>query len=325
MKGLTAVALAFLIAWIGVPMTARLSNRIGAVDVPKDWRRMHKRSIPRGGGIVIFFAVVTAWIVLLPHTSVMIAAMEGGLLLFAVGLADDIWSLDAIFKLSVQIFAATLAVAELGAFEGIFFLLAVLWVVTLANAHNFVDGLDGLLGGTAAVEGVCLSALLLLIGQRSVAVMPLVLSAACLGFLRYNLSPARIFAGDCGSGTVGFLLGVLSLPAFIGATWSLGVLAPLLVFAYPLTDLFTAILRRISRGQSLFSADRAHLHHRITATGLSHGRCTALLLLLSASLGCVGILLSRETEAIGASLAIVSAILLMIGIRRFLLHFAQNG
>ena len=325
MKGVAAVLLTYLIAWGSIPTVARISRRIGAIDVPTDWRRMHKRSIPRGGGISIFAAILAGWLLFCPHTSLMWAAIGGGTVLFAVGLADDIFGLDPFFKLASQIFAATLAVGELQLFEGVGVLLAILWVVALANAHNFVDGLDGLFGGTAVIGGVCLSLLLLLLGRGREAILPLVLSAACIGFLRHNLPPARIFAGDCGSGTVGFLLGVLSLPTFTDAAWSFGMLAPLMVFAYPLTDLFTAVLRRILRGRSPFAADRAHLHHRIAAIGLSHGQCTAILLILSASLGSIGVLLARETDAIGAMLATLAAILLMMGIRRFLLHFHKNG
>lgn len=325
MKSVAAVLLAYLIAWGSIPAVARISRKIGAMDVPTDWRRMHKRSIPRGGGMSIFVAVLAGWLLFCPHTSLVRAAIGGGTVLFAVGLADDIFGLDPFFKLAAQIFAATLAVAELRSFEGGSILLAVFWVVTLANAHNFVDGLDGLFGGTAAIGGICLSLLLLLVGRGREAIFPLVLSAACIGFLRHNLPPAKIFAGDCGSGTVGFLLGVLSLPAFTDATWSFGMLAPLMVFAYPLTDLFTAVLRRILRGRSPFSADRAHLHHRIAAIGLSHGRCTAVLLILSASLGAIGVLLVREAEAIGATLASLASIFLMVGIRQFLLHFHKNG
>lgn len=325
MRGLAAALLAFLIAWSGVPVAERIARRIGAMDIPSDWRRMHKRSIPRGGGIAILASVALAWLILCPYTSLMTASLAGVLLIFAVGLADDVYRLDAFFKLTVQLFAATVSVIGSGLFDGIAVLGGILWVVALCNAHNFVDGLDGLFGGTAAIEGICLTAVLILLGMWDFASLPLAVSFACLGFLRYNRPPARIFAGDCGSGSAGFLLGMVSLPCFSSIDWELGLLAPLMIFAYPLTDLFTAVLRRLLRGVSPFDADRAHLHHRIIATGIGVGRCTVLLHLLCASLGAVGILLVRRESIIGALIATLATILLMVSIRRFLLHFAKNG
>lgn len=285
---------------------------------------MHRDSVPRDGGIAIYASVLTGCLLFCRHTPLMMAALEGGLLLLAVGLADDVFRLPAWVKLLIQIFAATMAVVQGSRLQGVAALLAVFWVLALTNAHNFVDGLDGLFGGTATVEGIALSLLLAGIGQGALALPPLLISAACAGFLLYNRPPASIFAGDCGSGSVGLMLGVLSLPAITEPQWSLGALAPLFVFAYPLTDLATAVLRRLLRGNSLFGADRAHLHHRICAVGIPQPICTAFLLLLSASLATVGVLIHNQTHCFFAIAAIAVTIFLMSWIRRFLLKFAQN-
>jgi UDP-GlcNAc:undecaprenyl-phosphate GlcNAc-1-phosphate transferase len=118
---------------------------------------------------------------------------------------------------------------------------------------------------------------------------------------------------------------VLSLPAFENGGWRLGVLAPLLIFAYPLTDLFTAVIRRILRGKSPFAADKAHLHHRICAIGVSKSLCVWMLWGLTLSLGATGVLLGDAAYASAASIASLMAVLLMTVMRRFLLHFAENS
>ena len=320
-----AMAVTFLLSALLIPAVKRFAWGIGAIDIPRDWRRMHRNIVPRDGGIAIYAAVLIGCLIFCRHTPLMMAALEGGLLLLAVGLADDVFRFPAWVKLLIQLFAAVLAVAFGTDLAGVSAVLAVFWVLALTNAHNFVDGLDGLLGGTASVEGIALSLLFLGSGQGSRALPPLLIAAACGGFLIYNRPPAKIFAGDCGSGSIGLMLGVLSLPAVFEARWALGALAPLFVFAYPLTDLVTAVLRRFLRGKSLFAADRAHLHHRICATGVSQPVCTAVLLALSVSLGSIGVLLADPGMSLPAIAAIGATVCIMVGIRRYLLNVALGG
>ena len=149
----------------------------------------------------------------------------------------------------------------------------------------------------------------------------LLLALACLAFRFFNRYPARVFAGDCGSGTVGFLLGMLSLPLFSASLSPSSVLVPLLLFAYPLTDLVTAVVRRLLRGKSPFAADRAHLHHRITAAGLTQVQCGGVLLAISAGVGTVGVLVAAGW-LLPSAFACLGAALLLISLRRFILDFS---
>lgn len=248
--------------------------------------------------------------------------LVGGAILFFLGLADDIFCVSAWIKLAVQIVAAVLAVLLSGMQgRGVFF--AVLWLLVLTNAHNFVDGLDGLFSGVASIEGAALCGIFLILGREDHALPSLLLAAACMGFRHYNRFPARIFAGDCGSETVGFLLGILSLPLFGELSMGIGELAPFFLFAYPLTDLFTAVLRRLLRGRSPFSADRAHLHHRICDAGVSHPQCTRILLLISASMSGISMLLCRENSFLYAGIACFLTALLLVRLRFFIVNFAQ--
>ncbi len=317
--------LSFAVCVAAVPIVARSAWKIGAIDVPKDWRRMHRRSVPRIGGLAIFFSIGLCGMFLgLFHTTFH-AALAGGLLVLAVGFCDDIKRLPAGAKLLMQALSASLTVFSLGDYQGFSFFLAVLWILVLTNAHNFIDGLDGLLCGAGAVESLGLALLFLLEGQGSLARACILVLGACVGFLMYNRPPAHIFAGDCGSGSIGFLLGTLSLPLFAGIDWGLGILTPLFLFAYPITDLSIAVMRRLLRGKSPFAADRAHLHHRICATGVSHATCTVILVLLSFVLAATGCLLRKESFSALAMLASLFAVVLMVRIRRFLLLFAQSG
>jgi UDP-GlcNAc:undecaprenyl-phosphate GlcNAc-1-phosphate transferase len=314
--------LSFALCYVLVPPVIALAWRIGAVDVPCDWRRMHHNSIPRAGGLAIFAAFFVACCVLGVRSRLLACALGGGALMLLVGLADDIFCLDAYVKLFFQLAATVAAVLGSGIVHGFGAVLAVLWVVTLTNAHNFVDGLDGLFSGCAAIEGTALCVTFAVCGLFENAAPPLFLAFACLAFRAFNRYPAQVFAGDCGSGTVGFLLGMLSLPLFGQLQGTVGMLSPLLLFAYPLTDLFTAVLRRILRGKSPFHADRAHLHHRICDAGLTVPQCGGVLLLITAGLGIIGILISTASLLIPACLACLAAVLLLTKIRRFIVENA---
>jgi UDP-GlcNAc:undecaprenyl-phosphate GlcNAc-1-phosphate transferase len=212
----------------------------------------------------------------------------------AVGLADDILGLSAWAKFLFQIATASAAVLCSGITDGIGVALAVFWVVLLINAHNFIDGMDGLLCGCSAIEGLMLGACFFIAGYGVLGIVSLYLMAACLAFRIYNRYPAHVFAGDCGSEALGFALGMLSLPLF-GKGIHIFTLAPLFIFAYPIVDLFSSILRRVLHGYSPFRADRAHLHHRIFAAGISHDECTSILTSLCAVSGVLGVLISSES------------------------------
>ena len=316
------VIVAWATAVLLLPPLIALSWRIGALDVPKDRRRMHRDSVPRVGGVAIFFAFLFAVLLLGEEANGLKYTLAGAAIVFAVGLADDLFTLPAWLKLFFQIVAAAFAVGGEGTVGGAWVFAAVFWVILLTNAHNLIDGLDGLFAGAAIMESVGLSILLAVIGRSGAA--PLCLAAACFAFRAKNRAPARVFAGDCGSGTVGFLLGMLSLPAFDG-TWTLGTLAPILLFAYPIADLVAAVLRRVLRGKPLFEADRGHLHHRLVATGLGTTACGRILLAACAAFVAVGVALAREAWEWFAVAACFAAIGILLTLRRYVLEHAEKG
>ena len=232
--------------------------------------------------------------------------------MLAVGLADDMFCLRAPVKLLFQIASSLAAVLGSGLATGkTEVVLSMLWLVLLTNAHNFIDGMDGLLAGCAGLEAALLGVALLLLGKEGLWQASLLLVVALFSFRLYNRYPAQIFAGDCGSGAIGFFLGMLSLPLFSFPAISIFNLAPLFLFAYPITDLATSVLRRLLHGRSPFSADRAHLHHRLYAKGLQTPECVGVLLSVSVCLGGVGLFLSFEALWLYASIACIGAVLLL--------------
>ena len=281
-----------LVSLLLTPFDFRAASRLGAVDVPKDARRMHKRPIPRLGGVSIFFASLLFTLIFCFDISYFLFfGWAGAILIVCVGVLDDTWSLPPWIKLGAQIGAAyvsTLGGNLLSRFGSLSLPLTLLWIVTLINAHNFIDGLDGLCGGVAAIEGAALGFMALKMGQPSLAAASFTLCGACIGFLPYNLNGARIFMGDCGSTFLGFALAWISVSLM---TSSAPLLVPFLIFAVPLADITIAVLRRLAKGKSPFLPDRSHIHHMLADTSLGHFGASRLLRLAAALLAAVGYLL----------------------------------
>lgn len=258
------------------PLCCRVAVKIGAVDIPKDGRRMHTRATPRVGGLSVFFAFAAASALFYAADTRLVPLLSGGLVIIAVGLLDDVYRIGPWQKLLFQTAASAVAVAFGGwnVPAGI----AVLWLVFLSNAFNLIDGLDGLCAGVAIFSAIGLIAL----GGSSVI---WILVGGLAGFLPFNLRPAKTFLGDTGSLFVGFALGVLSLD-LVGK----GEFLPLLfVFAVPFADTVWAVFRRLLNGKSPFSPDREHFHHKLVDRGFTHGEASLLLSLTALALAAVGV------------------------------------
>lgn len=306
---LLAAACSFVVAFIMTPPVKRFAEKVGAVDVPKDNRRVHDHPIPRMGGIAIFFGIIVAMLIFVPVNTQVLGLLIGALIIAVMGAVDDIVSLSPWVKLLGQIAAAFVAIrcgivfnavtnpvisAELDYIEVGWYSvpLTLLWIVGCTNAVNLIDGLDGLAVGVSAISSVTMMIVALFVAEPFVAVMLAAVTGACLGFVPYNRNPAQIFMGDVGSQTLGFILSTVSIIGMFKMQALITFLVPLLALAVPLCDTAFAFIRRILRGQSPFHADKGHFHHRLLAMGLNQKQAVSVLYGVSAVLGLLAVLLA---------------------------------
>ena len=271
---LIAAASAFALS----PFLFPLSRLVGAIDIPTDSRRMHRKPVSRIGGI----AVLVGFLTLAPLFNNSAALLSGALVIVSIGIVDDIYRIDAYRKLTFQVIAAAISVA-FGVRapidnEILSVLFAFLWLIILPNAFNLIDGLDGLCARSAIFSALALFAL-------GGSLPALALAGALLGFLPFNLRPAKMFLGDTGSLFVGFTLGVISLEALSKINLSF-----FLIFFLPLADTAYAFLRRTLKGKNPFSPDREHFHHKLIDRGFSHKEASLLLSLVSLAFCSVAII-----------------------------------
>ncbi len=286
------------------PLAKRLALKVGAVDHPGE-RKVHKKPIPRLGGVAVLaaFALVCAGMLSgalpvpkLPPAEFLRTLAIGLLPVFAVSLLDDVRPQRALVRLAAHGAGAAFVVANGFVLNPSIHLfgsnitigpvawpLSFLWILAVTNAFNLIDGLDGLSTGLALISAFSLVGVFLLAGRIEVAVIPLALAGALLGFLRFNLFPASIFLGDSGACSVGFVLACLCLKGNALLSAGLAVLIPVLIVGVPIADTVLSILRRVLNrledptGKGVMEADRGHIHHRLLALGLNQRRAVFLL------------------------------------------------
>ncbi len=317
-----ALVFAFLIAFLLTPIVKSLAFKVGAVDVPKDNRRMHKTPIPRMGGLAIFLGFLLSTLLFVELTQPVRGMLLGGIIIVILGIFDDIYALPALPKLFVQIAAALIAVFHgnviqvlsnpnvfssepywvLGALS---VPVTVIWIVAITNAVNLIDGLDGLAVGVATISSLTMLVIAMLVSDGLVAVIMAALAGACLGFMPYNANPAKIFMGDTGSTFLGFILATMSIQGLFKVYTIISFAVPFLMLGLPIFDTCFAIFRRLSKGQNPMSPDRSHVHHRLIDMGCNQKQAVAVLYVISAILGLSAVVLTTSGE-IKAMLVFVS-------------------
>ena len=311
--GATVAALltAAVVALISTPVVKSLAFRVGAVDVPKDGRRMHDHPIPRMGGLAIFFGFILSVLLFLPLTLQLRGMLIGAVIIVILGIFDDIYALPAKLKFVIQIGAALVAVwagnriyglSNINIFSSdpywelgwLSYPISIFWIVGITNAVNLIDGLDGLACGVSTISSMTLLVIALLVSEPDVAVLMAALAGACIGFLPYNLNPAKIFMGDTGSTFLGFILAVVSIQGLFKFYTIISFAAPFLILGLPIFDTSFAILRRLAKGQSPMTPDRGHIHHRLIDMGFSQKQAVAVLYVISAILGLSAVVLTTN-------------------------------
>lgn len=329
-----AFAVSALFATLLLPLASRLAFATGAVDKPGG-RRLHKAPVPRLGGVAVVSATllacalggVGAWVLgeptdllTAPHTR---ATVLGAVMIFALGLMDDLRGVSPRIKLLVQAVAAVLVVRSGIEVNGIVFArglpvvnvhalapyIAVCWIVVITNAVNLVDGIDGLASVCAIVALATMVVSGLLLHQPSAFLFVAAMLGALVAFVRKNWHPASIFLGDSGSMTIGFLLGVRAIPSATDSSGIIYALVPLAAFCYPLADTLVSVARRWLRGHSFSRADGRHIHHQLVAIGIPVSGAAGLLSLLAAGLSAAALLVSFAPPRMTVALAVGSCLL----------------
>jgi UDP-GlcNAc:undecaprenyl-phosphate/decaprenyl-phosphate GlcNAc-1-phosphate transferase len=294
---LYAAAIAFGIVVLLTPAVGGMARLLGAVDRPES-RRLNRRPIPRLGGLAIFLGIVVPSLAFLDLSSETRGVLLGAAVATVVGAVDDFRGLSPPTKLVGQVAAAAIppafgvwidhftfpfvGIVDLPAWVGV--PLSIFWIVAVMNMVNFLDGLDGLAAGVCAIAGTTFAVLALSLGKADPAIISAIVAGACLGFLRHNFFPARIFMGDSGALCLGFILASISIQGLLKTASTVVLLLPLLVLAVPIIDTSFVVAKRLKYGQPIYGADRSHLHHRFLNIGFSQRRAAVTMWLWCASL-----------------------------------------
>lgn len=310
-----ALLVALVVSFLMTPVVKTFAYKVGAIDVPKDARRMHKVPIPRLGGLAIFmgFMVSILLFVNIRGNQQMQSILLGAVIIVVLGVVDDIMALPAMLKFVVQIIAALipavngvtiLAFSNPNIFsDKLYWVLGslsvpftVIWIVAITNSVNLIDGLDGLANGVSAISATTMLVIALLYSEAQVAIVMAALVGACVGFVPYNLNPAKMFMGDTGATFLGYILATMSIQGLFKYYAVISFVVPFLILGLPIFDTTFAFVRRIAHGQSPMHADRGHIHHRLIDMGLNQKQAVATLYVISAILGLSAVVLTTGGE-----------------------------
>ncbi len=352
-----AFLLAFIVTFMATPYTIKIAQKVGAVDIPKDKRRMHKKAMPKFGGPAVILGFLVSVIYLL-----IVMSMEKTIDLFGVEeygkkllgmflgiviisitcIIDDIKTIKPIVKLAGQVLAAIVVVSfgiriddivpsfitsEAGK-EIFSVILTIGWIVGVTNAINLIDGLDGLSSGISVISSISLLIIFVLNGSPLVSILLITaLAGALVGFLPFNFAPAKTFIGDTGSNFLGFSLSIISILG-VAKTYTIAVIVlPLIVLGLPIFDTLWAIIRRIIKGKSIkaiFKADKGHMHHRLVRKGFSQKQAVLILYGISATFGIFAVILLESGIWKALSFLLMVIVALGLGYKNFQSEKSDN-
>ncbi|GHV32244.1 undecaprenyl-phosphate alpha-N-acetylglucosaminyl 1-phosphate transferase [Clostridia bacterium] len=346
-RDLVYVMLAFIVAGVvsfGMsPLVKRFAKIVGAVDVPSDERRMHKTPITRLGGLAIFLGFIVAVLIFNDMGEQVRGILIGAVIIVVLGILDDILRLKAWIKLLFQIAAALVPVLSgvvVNHFTNILYIftdgspyialgnwaipITVVWIVVITNSVNLIDGLDGLAVGVSSIAAISMLVISLVLQNPVVAILMAALAGACVGFMPYNLNPAKMFMGDTGALFLGYILATCSIMGLFKFYAIISFAVPFLVLGLPIFDTVSAIVRRLSKGKSPMNPDRSHVHHHLIDMGLTQKQSVAILYVLSAALGTTAVMLTTAGEIKAIFLLVAVLIAFIIAINLFVNHNSKS-
>ncbi len=327
-KLILCFSLAFGVSLASTPLVKMLAYKIGAVDVPKDARRVHDHPIPRLGGLAIFYGFLISILCFTVVEGQLRGIILGSLIIVAMGIVDDVKQLSAKIKFSIQILVAVIvvlhgviikyiSVPEFIIEGGILPLkwmsipITILWIVGVTNAVNLIDGLDGLAVGVSSIATFSLFFIAILASEMEVAIITAALAGACMGFLPYNFNPAKIFMGDTGSTFLGFMLSVICIQGLFKGYVVISFIIPFLILGLPIFDTTFAIIRRIWNKKPIMAPDRGHLHHRLMDMGFSQKQTVAILYVIASILALSAVVV-LESGAYWAAVFVIAIIFIVV-------------
>ncbi|MBQ2753498.1 MAG: undecaprenyl/decaprenyl-phosphate alpha-N-acetylglucosaminyl 1-phosphate transferase [Firmicutes bacterium] len=330
---LAAFASAFAISIVMTPVAKTLSMKVGAIDYPKD-RGMHKKPMPRMGGIAIVCGFVLTVLMISPFVNEiepqkLIGLLVGSLIIAVLGAFDDVKNLSAKFKLVVQIIAALVVIFSgiriefviwpfTATFDALSAPFTLVWIIGVTNAVNLIDGLDGLAAGVSSIAALSIMVLCILTGSEIAVVLMAALAGACIGFLPRNFNPAEIFMGDTGATFIGFVLSVTSILGLFKGYTILALVVSVFCLGLPIFDTLFAMGRRIAHHKPIMQADRGHLHHRLIDKGYSQKQAVVTLYILSVVCGLLAIAISVR------DIRVFFIVLVTVGVLSLVIHFFNH-
>lgn len=343
MRAVMAFLIAGAISFVLTPLVKKFAVKIGAIDIPKDDRRMHSKPIPRLGGIAVFIGFLIAVMLFVEIDRQLQGILIGALIIVLLGVIDDMLPLNAFLKLCVQIIASLIVIwhgTRIEMLSNLSFLsdntyihlnpiwsypITLIWIIVITNSVNLIDGLDGLSVGVSSIASITLLIIAIIVSEMNIVLIMAALAGACIGFLPFNLNPAKIFVGDTGSTFLGFILACISIHGLFKLYTVISFAVPFLILGLPIFDTLFAIIRRLLHGKSPMSPDRGHVHHRLIDMGFNQKQTVMILYLLSGLLGFAAVVLtsSGEIKALLLILALILAI--VIGAKVYSDRNASNG
>lgn len=266
----------FVFTALIMPITIKIAHHIGAIDVPKDSRRVHNRPIPKLGGLGIFLGFLFGYMLFGVQSVEMNSILIASFIIIMYGIIDDIKTLNAKYELVGQLLAACtiifygqIVLTEISIFGNVFefgilsYPITLFFILGCTNVIRLIDGLDGLSSGISSIFFLTTGIIAFFQGRVETLEITIafIMLGSTLGFLVHNFYPANLFAGEAGSAFMGFMISIISLLGYKG-TFVTSLLVPILILAVPILDTLFAIIRRKLRGRPIFEADKEHLHHQ---------------------------------------------------------------
>ena len=323
LKIIGMILVTFISSVILIPFVKKVAFKINAIDIPGG-RHIHQKTTPKLGGLAIFFSFLLGYMIFGTHSSTMNAVLIGSFIIILLGVFDDIVELGPLSQFigqliasSIIVFYGGLLIQELGIkafhiyinFHWFSYPLTIFFILGCINCINLIDGLDGLSGGICSIYYLTIGIIAIIQNKTGLDfVLAFTMLGAVLGFLVYNFNPASIFAGDCGSNFMGFMVAVIALLGFKNVTMT-SFIIPLVILAIPILDTLFAIIRRFLKHQSLFKGDKYHIHHQLLNRNFSVKQTVFIIYIIDALFAFASILYILQD---GLIVYIVYGVLLLL-------------